>query len=65
MKIILQLKERGATSILVTHDMTAIFSVTDRVAFLKDGQILALGTREEIKNSPVKEVSNFIHGESY
>lgn len=65
LKIMLQLKKQGATSVLVTHDMHAIFSVTDRVAFLKDGEILALGTREEIQNSPIKEVSNFIHGESY
>lgn len=65
LKIMLQLKKQGATSVLVTHDMAAIFSVTDRVAFLKEGQILALGTRDEIKNSQVKEVSSFIHGESY
>jgi len=65
LKIMMQLKQQGATSILVTHDMAAIFSVTDRVAFLKEGQILALGTRDEIKNSQVKEVSSFIHGESY
>lgn len=65
LKIILQLKKQGTTSILVTHDMHAIFSVTDRVAFLKDGNILALGTADEIKNSTVREVSSFIHGESY
>ncbi|NBY20568.1 ABC transporter ATP-binding protein [bacterium] len=65
LKIILKLKQQGTTSVLVTHDMHAIFSVTDRVAFLKDGQILALGTAEEIKNSKIKEVSSFIHGEAY
>lgn len=65
LKIMLQLKKQGATSVLVTHDMHAIFSVTDRIAFLKDGEILALGTREEIQNSSIKEVNNFIHGESY
>lgn len=65
LKIMLQLKKQGATSVLVTHDMHAIFSVTDRIAFLKDGEILALGTRDEIQNSSIKEVNNFIHGESY
>jgi phospholipid/cholesterol/gamma-HCH transport system ATP-binding protein len=65
LKIMLHLKQLGATSVLVTHDMHAIFSVTDRVAFLKNGEILALGTRDEIKNSPIREVSSFIHGESY
>ncbi len=65
LKTILHLKQQGTTSVLVTHDMHAIFSITDRVAFLKEGQILALGSTEQIKNSTIKEVSSFIHGESY
>lgn len=64
LKIILQLKSQGATSVLVTHDMYSIFAVTDRVAFLKNGKIRALGTAEEIKNSKDPEVSGFIHGET-
>ncbi len=64
LKIIVTLKNKGITSILVTHDMASIFTVTDRIAFLKDGLIYALGTKEEIRdlNDPV--VQSFIKGES-
>ncbi len=64
LKIILQLKKRGVTSVLVTHDMSSIFQVTDRVAFLKDGIIRALGTVDEIRESKDPVVSSFIHGET-
>lgn len=64
LKIILQLKDHGATSILVTHDMSSIFAVTDRVAFLKQGRIAALGTADEIKASKDAELHSFIYGES-
>jgi len=63
LKIILQLQKQGATSVLVTHDMTSIFAVTDRVAFLRDGKIQALGTASEIENSKDPVLSGFIHGE--
>ncbi len=64
LKIILQLQAQGATSILVTHDMHAIFSVTNRVAFLKGGKIIAMGTAEEMKESKDERVSGFISGET-
>lgn len=62
--IIRQLQSQGVTSVLVTHDMSSIFSVTNRVAFLKDGKIRALGTSEEIRNSEDVVVSGFIKGET-
>lgn len=64
LKIILQLQEQGATSVLVTHDMSSIFAVTDRVAFLKHGKIAALGTADEIKKSEDTSLHAFIHGET-
>lgn len=64
LRIILQLKEQGATSILVTHDMTSLFAVTDRVALLRQGKIVAEGTAEEIKNTLDQTVQGFIHGET-
>jgi phospholipid/cholesterol/gamma-HCH transport system ATP-binding protein len=63
LKIIRELRDQGATSVLVTHDMHSIFSVTDRVAFLKDGKIHSLGTKEEIIASKDPELRGFIHGE--
>lgn len=64
LKIIMDLQKRGATSVLVTHDMSSIFAVTDRVAFLKDGKIAALGTAEQIKNTRDPELKGFILGET-
>jgi phospholipid/cholesterol/gamma-HCH transport system ATP-binding protein len=64
LQIILELQKKGATSVLVTHDMSSIFAVTDRVAFLKDGQIRAVGTAREIKSSNDRDLNSFIHGET-
>lgn len=64
LRIVRQLQQQGATSVLVTHDMSSLFTITDRVAFLKDGKIWALGTAEEIKNTRDPVVRGFIHGES-
>lgn len=63
-KIILQNKAQGATSVLVTHDMQSIFSVTDRVAFLKKGKIVAIGTAEEFAKTSDPDLKGFIHGET-
>jgi phospholipid/cholesterol/gamma-HCH transport system ATP-binding protein len=65
LNIILQLKKQGATTVLVTHDMHAIFTVTDRVAFLKDGKIRALGTAQEINSTKDPVILGFIQVESW
>jgi len=46
------------TSLVVSHDRELAFGVGDRIAFINEGQILAIGTLDEIKriNDPlVKE----------
>ncbi len=63
LKIILELQKQGATTVLVTHDMTSIFEVTDRVAFLRDGKIRTLGTADEIKATKDEVLKGFINGE--
>lgn len=50
------------TSIAVTHDMESIFQFSDRIAMIYDKKMLAVGTVEEMKNSPDKRVYDFIHG---
>lgn len=64
LKIMVQLKQQGATSILVTHDIASIFEVADRIAFLKDGRIYALGTAEEFKHTKDAYLKSFINGET-
>jgi phospholipid/cholesterol/gamma-HCH transport system ATP-binding protein len=63
LKIILQLKSQGTTSVLVTHDMPSIFAVADRVAFLQNGKIVATGTIDEFKNTQNPDIKGYIKGE--
>lgn len=48
-----QLHEKlGVTFVYVTHDQHEAMSMSDRVAVMKDGQILQLGTPEDIYHAP-------------
>jgi phospholipid/cholesterol/gamma-HCH transport system ATP-binding protein len=53
----------GVTSIMVTHDMQSVQAVTDRLAVLDRGKILAVGTWKEIEASPLARVRQFLEGE--
>lgn len=56
------LKNEGSiTSIMVTHDRDLVQGIADRVAVIRDGTIIAIGTPDEIWNSNNKEVGDFIH----
>jgi methyl coenzyme M reductase system subunit A2 len=41
-------EEAGETFVIVSHDMEFVEKVCDRVAFMKGGKIMAMGTPEEI-----------------
>lgn len=47
--IVLDLKARGRTIFLTTHDMSTANELCDRVAFVVDGKIVALDTPAELK----------------
>ena len=58
---ILNLKERiHVTSIVVTHDRDLAFGVADRIAVMNEGNILALGTPDEVRRSPDPLVQKFL-----
>ncbi len=62
--LILSLQEKvKATSVVVTHDMTSAFMISDRIGLLHQGSILEEGTTEEFKNSSNKTVQRFISGD--
>ncbi|BDZ54985.1 ABC transporter ATP-binding protein [Agromyces marinus] len=46
------LRAEGVTGILVTHDQAEALSIADRVAVMRGGQVLQLGTPEEVYRSP-------------
>ena len=41
---------RGRTTIIIDHDMDALFELVDRVTVLQEGRILVEGTPAEIKS---------------
>jgi len=50
------------TSIVVTHDMASAFLISDRLAMVHRGRIVAEGTPDEFKSMPDGRVADFIHG---
>lgn len=55
-------KKLNLTSVVVTHNMESVFRIADRVAFLYQGKLLEVGTRDDIKNSKNEIVQQFIQG---
>ena len=61
--LIVRLREAtGTTSIMVTHDMQSVKAVTDRLALLDHGKIIAVGTWEEMERSDQPGVRQFLEG---
>jgi len=55
------LRRVGVPALFVTHDQEDAFAVADRIALLKKGKLLQVGTPEELYNSPASsEVAAFI-----
>lgn len=61
--LILKLKEKGVTSILVTHDMPTALNVCDKIAILKNKKIEAQGTILQLQNDPQNLIHRFMSGE--
>jgi phospholipid/cholesterol/gamma-HCH transport system ATP-binding protein len=55
-------KERQMTSVVVTHDIHSARAVSNRLALMRDGQVLIEGTFEELKKSRDPFVLQFLHG---
>ena len=54
--------EMGATAITITHDMTSVETIADKVAMLQGGLIRWSGTCDEMAHSGDPYVDQFIHG---
>ena len=55
-KVILEERERGATVFLTTHDMHEADILSDRVAFINEGEIVALDTPHNLKQQYGKRI---------
>jgi phospholipid/cholesterol/gamma-HCH transport system ATP-binding protein len=60
-ELILKLKHAfHMTIVVVTHELTSAFLIADRIVVLDQGSILAEGTPEEIRHSPLPRVRQFL-----
>jgi branched-chain amino acid transport system ATP-binding protein len=50
-QLILDIKKRGVTQMVIEHDMKAIMRISDRIVVLNSGEKLAEGSPEEIVNN--------------
>lgn len=55
-------QELKVATIIITHDMVSAYKVADRIGMLYGGQIIEMGSPEQIKNSENQVVQQFIHG---
>ena len=55
-------RELGATTLTITHDMASARKIADRIAMLYDGKIIWDGPTREIDHSGNAFVDQFIHG---
>ncbi|MDB6056136.1 MAG: transporter related [Verrucomicrobiales bacterium] len=61
---IVRLRDRvGATSIVVTHDRDLAFGIADRIAVLFNGNLLFIGTPDELKQNTNPDIQKFITAE--
>ncbi|WP_421703936.1 ABC transporter ATP-binding protein [Aliiroseovarius sp.] len=54
--------EMGATAMTITHDMSSVRAIADKVAMLHEGVIQWTGPVAEMDESPDPYVEQFIHG---
>ncbi|MFD0414089.1 glycine betaine/L-proline ABC transporter ATP-binding protein [Streptomyces sp. NPDC127108] len=45
-------REEGRTMVFITHDLSEALKLGDRIALMRDGRVVQLGTPEEIVGSP-------------
>lgn len=61
-RVILSLKKKvQLTTVIVSHDLNFALYLSDRVAMMHGGEIVAIGTPDEIKRSENPLVRNFIY----
>jgi phospholipid/cholesterol/gamma-HCH transport system ATP-binding protein len=61
---ILNLKKQvNVTSIVVSHDRELAFGVADRIAVIKEGRVIAVGTPDEVRRNPDEMIQKFLNAD--
>jgi phospholipid/cholesterol/gamma-HCH transport system ATP-binding protein len=59
--LIVRLREElGMTSLVVTHDVTSVFRVADRIAFLDGGRLAFLGSPQEFRETENESIRELV-----
>ncbi|MCL9675377.1 amino acid ABC transporter ATP-binding protein [Acinetobacter soli] len=61
LKVIEELAQEGLTMIIVTHEMSFAFKVSDRVMFMENGYVVAEDTPENLLNSSNERLKQFMN----
>ena len=65
-RVIVEMKETlPVTMVTITHDMKSAYRIADRIAMLRDGRIVAVGTPDAFRASPDSYVQKFLAGEPF
>ena len=49
-----------ATLVVVTHELESAFRIADRITVLDEGEILIIGSVEEVRDSPNERVQDLL-----
>jgi len=62
-ELIVELQRKlGVTTVVVTHDLHCVKTVSNRIAMLHEGKIVTVGTWNELIASPLQVVKDFVGG---
>lgn len=62
--IVKNVKEVGATAVSITHDMNSARRIADRIAMLYHGELIWVGSKEDLDHTDNPYVTQFIKGSS-
>jgi len=54
-------RENNITTVVVTHDMNSVMEIGENIVFLKHGNLVWQGTKEEIFKTNNKDVTDFVY----
>lgn len=63
-RLIKKLKQEGRTILLTTHNMKEAEELCDRIAFIRKGKIIAIGTSKDLKNKIKSGKKIHIHSDN-
>lgn len=57
-------RQLGITSVVISHDIDAVFAIADKIAMLHEGKVRLEGTTDDFKHTTDIVVRNFLEGKA-